>query len=99
MNKYYFKSKDDTTCYPLTYFKWLMNFEGWSELTLYEAKRQDAPGYFYCKEYQEPMDKDEGGCGKACENYLPRNGKSGCCIHYSVKFYEPTYKTIVINHE
>jgi len=68
------------------------------ELTLYEAQRlQDVDGFFWCRFYEEPMDKTEGGCGKNCEGYKPRNGFNGCCRHYSLKFYEPTDKCITIS--
>jgi hypothetical protein len=31
---------------------------------------------------------DYDGCGKVCDEYEPRNGKSGCCKHMSF-CYEP----------
>jgi hypothetical protein len=45
------------------------------------------------------MERSEGGCGKVCKYYNPKNGKSGCCKHYSLKFYEPTDKSITITKD
>jgi hypothetical protein len=95
MSKLYFK-EDDEMCYPLSYFKWLLDYENLEELTLYEAQRQDVPDYFWCREHQLPIEKSKGGCGKVCEFYKPKNSKSGCCKHYSLKFYEPTDKVLTI---
>ena len=40
---------------------------------------------FYCKadatSYPYYADNGERNCGKECDNYSPRNGKSGCCRH------------------
>ena len=44
--------------------------------------------WFYCKEYGEVYDKEQGGCGISCKGYVPRNGKSGCCTHRGY-CYEP----------
>lgn len=96
MTKLYFQENDDGRCHPLSYFKWLLKYEDLDELTIYEAQRQDVVGFFWCKGYQTDMDKSESECGKGCEKYSPRNGKSGCCRHYSLKFYEPSGKTQTI---
>ena len=95
--KLYFKTNVDERCLPLSYFTWLMDFDYLHDLTLYEAERQDVDGFFWCREYEAPMDKNEGGCGKDCEFYIPRNGKSGCCKHYSLKFYEPSDKVKILH--
>ena len=94
--KLYFKNRDDEKCYPLNYFKWLLDYDNLDEITVYEAQPQDIEGFFWCREYEEAMDKNEGGCGLECKGYFPRNGIKGCCKHYSLKFYEPTDKYLTI---
>jgi len=56
---------------------------GLNELIVYEAIRELHTPYFFCKHYNEIGLTIEGeiGCGKECEGYKPRNGKSGCCQH------------------
>ena len=94
--KLYFKDGDDEKCYQLSYFKWLLDYDNLDEITVYEAQPQDVEGFFWCREYEAVMDKNEGGCGWSCKGYLPRNGFNGCCKHYSLKFYEPTDKCLTI---
>lgn len=37
------------------------------------------PNFIWCNEYYEMGER--GGCGKICDKYAPKNGKSGCCKH------------------
>lgn len=92
----YFKDGDDEKCYPLSYFRWLLDHENLDEITVREAQKQDVYGYFWCREYDAAMDKNKGGCGWVCEGYLLRNGFNGCCKHYSLNFFEPTDKCLTI---
>lgn len=94
--QFYFASKDDDICYHRSYFEGLMEYEGWDEMTLYKAKRQDVDGYFWCNHYEMVGEKSEGGCGMQCNAYAPKNGKSGCCKYYSLKMYEPTDETLLL---
>lgn len=63
-----------------------------TEFELIEAKPIKDAGFFWCREFEFAGEKSEVGCGKYCPSYSPRNGKSGCCKHYSTTFYEPTEK-------
>ena len=93
----YFGGKDEEICYPISYWEQIMAIEGWDELTLYKAKPQDADdGFFWCHFFEKVGEKSEGSCGKVCSAYQARNGKKGCCKHYSVKFFEPTNEIKVI---
>lgn len=94
--KLYFRYGDDDICYPLSYFKWLLDFEGLDKLTVCEAQKQDINGFFWCKKFSAPMDINEGGCGRSCKGYVPRNGFNGCCKNYSLNFYEPTDNYVTI---
>ncbi|MGI9535131.1 MAG: hypothetical protein ACR2NW_09280 [Thermodesulfobacteriota bacterium] len=89
MPQYYFKSKEAELCYTLEYSKGIMEIEEREEMMLYKAKKQDVEGMFWCKEYEMPGEKNEF-CGRECQGYKPRNGKSGICTHYSTRFFEPS---------
>lgn len=94
--KYYFRSDDsDGNCYTIKQIKEDMKEQGISELKVFEAIREVGGDYFYCKKYYEIGDKSEGGCGKICDEYKPRNGKSGRCIHHS-HTYEQGEKELII---
>ena len=92
--KYYFQYSEDEQCYPLSYFKEKMIEDNLNEITLIEAEKMDVTDYFWCSEYYTVGEKGE--CGKFCKKYEPRNGKSGCCKHYSTQFYELSDKKITI---
>lgn len=70
------------------------DYLGVREIELFEAKRA-APNdqFFFCRHYG--MTGEKGQCGRMCENYNPRNGKNGCCIHVGF-LYEATDKTVTI---
>lgn len=83
MKKYYFCEQiDEGFCFTLDYFIRYMKEEEISEIEIVEAVRDVGSDYFYCKEFSEVGEKSEGGCGKFCESYLPRNGKNGICKHW-----------------
>ena len=51
------------------------------EITLNLAERETGTTHFYCHELGFVGEKSEGGCGRECKAYAPRNGKSGACKH------------------
>ncbi len=91
--KLYFDG-NDALCRTLPHHKELMELNGFTEITLNEAKISRVTGFFFCKAYFE-MCESNGSCGKQCEYYIPRNKKSGCCRHWG-NLYEPTDKQITI---
>ena len=96
--KLYFEGKNEEHCYGVWVFKTDMEIYGLEEMELYEAKRQDADGFFWCNYYSNIGERNNGECGKHCEGYTPRNGKSGCCTHYSLKLYEPGKKVVLLRN-
>jgi len=80
--KYYFGSKEDEWCYNEDYFQTIMSEHNISFCEVYEAEKDTLPSdMMFCKEHLEFG--ETGKCGEICEQYQPRNGKSGCCVHYS----------------
>ena len=92
--KLYYIDKSDEFCWDIKFIKRKMQIEGYTELTVYEAKPERIEDVFFCREFGEWGDKGE--CGKSCDKYSPRNKKSGCCKHYSNISYEATDKTKII---
>jgi len=78
----YFKENYSEFCYSLDYH--LIENEDSVEIELYEAVKMPIKesGFFWCKEYDAPGESGQGTCGKVCEGYQPKNGKSGCCTHH-----------------
>ena len=68
-----------------------MKDEGLKEVEIREAIREVGSDYFFCKKFGEVGLKDENDkiCGKICDKYKPKNGKSGCCV-YRGYCYEPS---------
>ena len=98
MSKYYFrKDREDEGCYSLSFLRNKMKDEELSELVLYEAKIERNSGYFWCREFQEVGEVGEG-CGKECNKYSPRNGKSGRC-RYSANLYEQTNRIKILKNK
>ena len=90
--KKYFNVEDDEFCYPLDYF--IDNLEpDQKEIVLYEAKMDVGEPYFFCTQSGCVGEVGES-CGKDCEDYEPRNGKSGRC-KYSKNCYSPVKKVLV----
>lgn len=98
--KLYFRNEDSEMCHTLDYFIDEMKEQGVSEMVVYKAKRDTCSDYFFCKANQQVGVKGEDyiPCGNECADYIPRNGKSGCC-KYRGYCYENTMetKTIKIN--
>jgi len=69
--------------------EWLLNEMkecGITELRVNEAKRIVGSEFYFCEAFYAIGEKnsiDYDGCGKVCDEYEPRNGKSGCCRHRS----------------
>jgi len=53
-----------------------------------EAVRVTGEGFFYCKKYNAAGITADSGCGKLCEFYEPRNGKSGICKYWGYTYEE-----------
>lgn len=89
----YFEDIGSETCYDLEGIKDVIACNGNTEQEVYESRRITGEGFFYCKHFGEVGETGEG-CGKSCKAYMPRNGKSGRCIH-SGYCYEPTKKVLI----
>lgn len=76
---YYFRNLDDERCYTLDYHLSDAKDEGLTEMDLYEAVPEKVNGFFWCRAVDESA--EEGFCGKDCEEYEPKNGRSGMCRH------------------
>lgn len=79
--------------------EWILNEmkeRGLCEIEVYEAKRELGTTYFFCKAVGLVSEHGDGfdDCGKSCDLYEPRNGKSGCCKHRGF-CYEPGTKYIL----
>lgn len=85
--RYYFQ-KYDESCYTLDYHLEYMEEHNLETLDVYEAKVEYGTGYFFCKHFDE-VDEVGRSCGKICDAYRPRNGKSGICTHHG-NIYERT---------
>ena len=96
MAKYYFLEEDsDDGCWDLEGIKDIIEHQlGLKEKEVYEAKMIKGLGFFYCSKFGEVGETSEGGCGKVCKEYKPRNGKSGRCVH-SKNCYEPDKKVLI----
>lgn len=78
--KLYFSSIIEDMAYTKEY---LIDEMKERELTAIEVnlvKRELETDYFYCHEFGDFGEVGES-CGKICDKYSPRNGKSGCCKH------------------
>ena len=93
MEKYYFQ-KDAEMCYTLQYHLDFMKENEIKEMEVFEAEIERGTGFFYCREFMQIGEIGEG-CGKSCDKYSPRNGKSGICKH-SGNVYEQTEKKKVL---
>ncbi len=87
--------KDSEIGYSLDYFEDKMKEQGIKQLELYEAERDIGEGTFYCIEFGTVGLVSDGGCGKSCNKYNPRNGKNGRC-RYSRNTYSRTDKMLIL---
>ena len=81
-NKLYSKGEDER-CYSIKSLIKDMKSDGLEKIEIEEVSRDYHSGISYCKKDHEFYEKgyEDYPCGKKCDNYLPRNGKSGCCKH------------------
>jgi hypothetical protein len=84
MAKLYFSEFDQTFAYELYIALDEMKKRGLSECKVYPAILVNNVDHFYCKAFDLVLDKFPVGhfCGEKCDEYKPRNGKSGCCKHW-----------------
>ena len=90
--KLYFPEFDDEHCYPLEHHIEKAKEDSQKDIVLFEATKYKETEYVFCKEFFEWGEKD--GCGKICDKYAPRNGKSGICKHWSNVAYAQGEKVI-----
>jgi hypothetical protein len=95
--KYYFSDIDEEMACTKEYLIDEMKEQNISELNVSLAEREVGVNYYFCKAVGEVGErgKDFEPCGKECETYEPRNGKSGCC-KYRGFCYEPG-KEFILN--
>ena len=85
--KLYFENRFSTACYSEAFYQNVMIRRCIDEMSLYEAVPEKIEGIFYCRSAQLIIENDSEFCGRDCSIYSPRNGKSGCCRHYSKTIY------------
>ena len=73
----------DEYAYNLKYILAKMKEDGITELKVFKAEREIGTDYFFCRAIDEVgLKYPKGdGCGRWCPDYIPRNGKNGCCKH------------------
>jgi len=84
--QFYFKHSDSEICYQENHFTSELNVG--ESIQVFEAHSDRiGGGIFWCREYLFCGDDSSETCGRQCKDYEPRNGKSGCCRHYSTILY------------
>jgi hypothetical protein len=79
MGKYYFYEQDDWECTTIEFIKDMISANGLIEKEVYKANRMIGQGVFFCTKHRECGEVGES-CGiNKCDDYKPRNGKSGKC--------------------
>jgi hypothetical protein len=78
--KVYFSEFEEDYAYTKEDILEQMKERGLDEVEVSQAERELKSEYFFCKAAGEVGLKSEG-CGKICPDYIPRNGKNGCCKH------------------
>lgn len=94
-NQFYFKSEDSEICYNESQFQEQMRLDNVKEMEVYKAESFKNSGSFWCKSDCFCGDDSSDYCGKQCESYAPRNGKSGCCKYYTATLYIPGEKVVL----
>ena len=90
-NRCFFRN-DDADCYKLEAQYDHMREHGIEEMDIYLAEREINAPYFFCREFGEVGEKGQGTCGRHCEAYQPRNGRSGVCKHYGYVYQQTEVK-------
>lgn len=94
----YFRSMDSMYCYPLDTI--IYNAKTWERLKVgdkievYEAVKIKVPQFLWCLKHGM---SERGMCGKQCQDYKPRNGKSGCCKFVGNMYEHGAKVTIIID--
>lgn len=102
--KYYFAKGfdwDEANCYTLDYWREYLKDNEMDEIALIEATPDKDKDHFYCREFGYicgSTSDDDNPCGRHCEGYDPKNGKSGCCRHRT-HCYETTDKEITLKRK
>ena len=95
--KLYFSDEiSDEKCYSKSYLIDEMKERELLKIDVTLAIRELKSYYFYCRLNFEVMGKNDECCGKFCEDYRPRNGKSGCCKFWGF-VYTPTNKKFILD--
>ena len=76
--RFYFRQNYDICCTIESHLQYMLENKI-EEIDIFLAKRETDSGYFFCKHFNKVGEKSYGGCGKMCQTYQPRNGKSGAC--------------------
>lgn len=97
MSKYYFSDNKEEMCYTIKGHKQQMIENRETERTVFEAEKSGENDWFYCIAIGYVGIKPPQGdpCGRQCDLYEPRNGKSGCCKSFR-KLYISSDKSRVI---
>lgn len=93
--QFYFENEDAETCYTEEYWKNYMKSEGLTKMEVMKGVPEKIKGIFWCKHEAFCGDDSSEYCGKQCNDYAPRNGKSGCCKHYTTQLYSHGEKVVL----
>lgn len=94
----YFSDLNKEIALPISSIITNMKENNLTECKISKAIRETNTDYFFCKHNQTVGVKDKGyePCGNLCENYSPRNNKSGCCKHRGY-CYDPSDEIYILN--
>lgn len=91
--QYYFENENDDKCYTREHFDEIMKKENKPAVKVVKANPVKDCDFFWCNKYRDIYQR--GDCSSECDYYEPRNGKSGCCKHFSETLYEQGDKVIL----
>jgi len=94
--KMYFETDQSEFCYPLEHIKDIMRSNRVKSMDVFEAVPERNTGMFWCVHFAEIGESGNGTCGKVCKSYIPRNGKSGRCVHHATPYTKGNKVTITI---
>jgi len=94
MPNYYFDEHEEAM-HTKQYWLDHMRENGIDSMEVRKAQIEYGACYFWCSEYQATLLKEDNNCGKFCDSYQPRNGKSGRC-KFSKNCYEAVGEPIVL---
>lgn len=67
--------------------------------TLYRARPVPTTHFFWCRHHQEAGATEDGGCGRECPAYAPRNGRNGRCRHHGPCYEADPEETLTITRD